>query len=94
MTFEGEGLASKDAHRGEKPPTVEEPSLTWRQASLLNWDDDAIMRYMSVNHDFLLCSTQQEAGAKHLLYLTAESAPFTCAPLHMFPVETKLHSYN
>jgi hypothetical protein len=64
MPFEGKGLASKDAHRGEKSPTIEQPSLTWRKARLLNGHDEAVVRYIAVNQDFLVRLTQQQANAK------------------------------
>jgi hypothetical protein len=64
MPFEGKGLASKDAHCGEKSPTIEETSLAWRKARLLNGNDEAVVRYISVNHDFLVRLTQQQANAK------------------------------
>ncbi len=64
MPFEGKGLASKNAHCGEKSPTIEEPSLAWRKARLLNGNDEAVVRYIAVNHDFFVRLTQQQANAK------------------------------
>ena len=94
MPFEGKGLASKDAHCGEKSPTIEETSLAWRKARLLNGNDKAIVRYISVNHDFLVRLTQQQASGNSLLYLSAQPGPSTCALTRMYPLETKLRSYN
>ena len=94
MPFEGKGLASKDAHCGEKSPTIEEPSLARRKVRLLNGNDEAIVRYKSVNHDFLERLTRQQASGNSLLYLTAQPGPSTCALPRMYLLETKVRSYN
>jgi hypothetical protein len=59
VPLKGKGLASKNAHRGEKSPTIEQPSLAWRKVRLLNRDDEAIVRYIAVNHDVLLGSAER-----------------------------------
>jgi len=59
MAFEGKGLTSKNAHRGEKSPTIEQPSLAWRKVRLLNRDDEPVVRYIAVNHDILLRLAEQ-----------------------------------
>jgi len=53
MPLKGKGLTSKNAHRRKKSPTIEQPSLAWRKVRLLNRDDEAVVRYIAVNHDVL-----------------------------------------
>jgi len=64
MPFEGKGLASKDPHCGKQSPAIEQPSLARRKARLLNGNDQAVVRYIAVNQDFLVRLTQRQANAK------------------------------
>ena len=50
MPFEGKGLASKNAHCGEKSPAVEQTGLTRRKARLLDRHDMAIVGNVSMDH--------------------------------------------
>jgi len=94
MPLKGKGLTSKNAHRRKKSPTIEQPSLAWRKVRLLNRDDEAVVRYIAVNHDFLVRLTQQQASGNRILYLSVQPGPSTCALARMYPLETKLRSYN